>query len=135
MAKLLFPARQDYNGIIYEAGNVYEITNDETPGYIERWIKRGAVYADDDAVASDNVVAAAAEVVAAAAEVKEAEAEVAAAEVEEAEAEVIAPDAPVGKLSMVPVGGPHVNVVDEAGNVIKAKLTKRAAAAFIEKQG
>ena len=45
--KLLFTSTHKYNGRVFEAGKVYEI-QEERPGFIDRWIKRGCVEPKED---------------------------------------------------------------------------------------
>ena len=45
--KVFFPKTLEYNGRIFESGKVHDL-EEEVPGFIERWIKRGCELVSDD---------------------------------------------------------------------------------------
>ena len=50
--KILFKEQKTYNGVVYEAGKVYEIT--EERGMAKRWLDRGCVEVKGEALADPN---------------------------------------------------------------------------------
>lgn len=54
--KIKFNEQKSYNGIIYEAGKTYEIS--EELGMAKRWLDRGCVVGNGEALADPNAPAA-----------------------------------------------------------------------------
>lgn len=60
--KVFFPENHEYNGKIFEKGQVYEL-EEECPGFIKRWLNRGCSIVEEKVIIEEEKIVEVEEVV------------------------------------------------------------------------